>query len=303
MLPWRNIFLCPRRRGPCRWSIFAICPKTQPTRCSARCGGKILTALRSAPIAAAPPSIPIGVVACSNARPAIVSFQRRAEPYSRTASLRFELCSWRSAWPSVLRDGHQPPVRPLAPFARGHIRNALRAGSRYVEFVSHLPDCSPLPRLAGTMLRRSCTGHSLRAGGKSRTRRRGAYRPRRTRNQSGRSRTERLACHASAHPCRITARSCEHAPASSCKTYPTAGVAAPVASRCSSSTSHLRSVSINTLEGSLTASSKIGPPNVRRIKPESFMSFDDQLPSLQHAILGASIRPRSDRTVESPAAI
>ena len=52
-------------------------------------------ATRSAPIAVVPPFIPIGVAACSSARLAIGSFQRRAEPYSRTARLRFELYSWR----------------------------------------------------------------------------------------------------------------------------------------------------------------------------------------------------------------
>ena len=30
-LPWRNTSSCPRRRGRCRWSIFAICQKTQRT--------------------------------------------------------------------------------------------------------------------------------------------------------------------------------------------------------------------------------------------------------------------------------
>ena len=46
------------------------------------------------PLAAALPFIPIGVVACSNARPAIGSFRRRAAPCSLTGSFRFELYSW-----------------------------------------------------------------------------------------------------------------------------------------------------------------------------------------------------------------
>ena len=56
----------------------------------------------------------------------------------------------------------------------------------------------------------------------------------------------------------------------------------------SRSASHLRRVSINALEGTLTSSSIIGPPSIRRIKP--FMSFEDQPPSLQHAIMGASVK-------------
>jgi len=68
------------------------------------------------------------------------------------------------------------------------------------------------------------------------------------------------------------------------------GVAAPVASRYSRSVSQLRRVSINALEETLTSSSIICPPSIRCIKPEPFMSFYDQLPSLQHATMSASVK-------------
>jgi len=38
------------------------------------------------------------------------------------------------------------------------------------------------------------------------------------------------------------------------------------------------------------SSSIIGPPSIRRIKPWPLMSFCYQLPSLQHAIMGASVK-------------
>jgi len=90
LLPWRNIFSCPRRRGLCRWLIFAVCRRRRPIRCSAGCGARTPKALRSAPIAAAQSSIPIGVAACSNARHAIGSFRRPAGPCSFAESFRFD---------------------------------------------------------------------------------------------------------------------------------------------------------------------------------------------------------------------